>query len=174
MAEQVSSLLDTFSAEKIIHSYTYYILCTSKAKPLAVMWNTAIALCEIVLEWLCTSLRQEKPPGAELIIHRRIVDKGSWHLLPHLILGTHWWHSWVGCFPSWHKATRFPIIQLGRLEQCEWSFLFKETTTTTWLNWILNLEPFDYQADALATWLCCLTMCTHTCHVHTQYIHINT
>ena len=23
--------------------------------------------------------------------------------------GTHWFYSWVGCFPSWHQATRSPF-----------------------------------------------------------------
>jgi len=31
------------------------------------------------------------------------------HLLPQLTPGTHWCYSWVGCFPSWHQATRFHL-----------------------------------------------------------------
>ena len=49
------------------------------------------------------------------------------------------------------QATRSPIKQLGTPEQCEYSFLFKEATTPNWHNQASSLEPFDYQADALAT-----------------------
>ena len=46
------------------------------------------------------------------------------HLLPHLLPGTHWCYSWVGCFPSWH--------------QIPWN-------NTKCLEWELNLQPNYHQ-----------------------------
>ena len=48
--------------------------------------------------------------------------------------------------------------------------LFKETTTTPkWPSWESNLEPFDYQADVLTTWLCSPPPPPHThTHIHTH------
>jgi len=71
-------------------------------------------------------------------------------------------------FPSYHQVPidvtagwavsskhQIPIQQLGRLEQC---FLIKETTTIPkCLERESNLQPFNYQAGVLTTWLCCLT-----------------
>jgi len=131
--------------------------------------------CPVNKHWdACASLRnsslvQANPSGAGLVTHRRTVQVSQievaepkvpqWphtartvgHLLPQFTRGTHWW---VGCFPSY---TRSPFIQLGRLEQCEWSFLVKETTTTPkWPHRESNPQP---------TWLCCLSIiCTFNMH----------
>ena len=53
-------------------------------------------------------------------------------------------------------VTAHQVPNCIQLEQCEQSFLLKET-----LN-LQNLEPFNYQASALATWLCCLTVLVPT------------
>jgi len=66
-----------------------------------------------------------------------------------------------GLLPQLTSGHQVPIEQLGRLEQYEYSFL-------------LNLGPFDYQADALTTWLCCLHRYTHhtpTTHIHCTQTH---
>ena len=65
-----------------------------------------------------------------------------------------------GLLPQMTPGHQVPNIQLGRLEQRNDSFLLKETTPN-WHNRASNLEPFDYQADALVIWLCCLSR-THT------------
>ena len=44
--------------------------------------------------------------------------------------------------------------------------MLKETITIA--TGQLNLEPFGYQADALATWLCCLTCTRMHTHTHTH------
>ena len=69
-----------------------------------------------------------------------------------------------GLLPQLTSGHQVPIEQLGRLEQYEYSFL-------------LNLGPFDYQADALTTWLCCLHRYTHhtpTTHIHCTHRHRHT
>jgi len=86
--------------------------------------------------------------------------------------GTHWCHSWVGC---WHQATRSPFNSwVDWSNESKVSCTRKQQQTPKWLNWESNLGPFDYQADALTTWLCCLTHPLIHIHTHTPthiYIH---
>ena len=63
------------------------------------------------------------------------------------------------CFPS-KRQVPIDIAVTAQLEQCEQSFLLKETLNLQ--NQEPNLEPFNYQASALVTWLCCLTVLVST------------
>ena len=67
------------------------------------------------------------------------------------------------CFPSKRQVpidVAVTVPNCIQLEQCEQSFLLKETLNLQ--NQEPNLEPFNYQASALATWLCCLTVLVPT------------
>ena len=70
------------------------------------------------------------------------------------------------CFPSKRQVpidvavTAHQVPNCIQLEQCEQSFLLKETLNLQ--NQEPNLEPFNYQASTLATWLCCLTVLVPT------------
>ena len=67
------------------------------------------------------------------------------------------------CFPSKKQVpidvavTAHQVPNCIQLEQC---FLLKETLNLQ--NQEPNLEPLNYQASALATWLCCLTILVST------------
>ena len=44
----------------------------------------------------------------------------------------------------------------------------QQQQTSKWLSRQSNLGPFDYQAGALTTWLCCLTRIHTYTHIHTN------
>ena len=60
--------------------------------------------------------------------------------------------------------TCFPIIPL----MLQLGGLLPQLTTPTRHKQALSLEPFEYQADTLATRLCCLTTRTHLHTLHTN------
>ena len=94
------------------------------------------------------------------------------------------------CFPIYYQLpidvtagwaaslvnTRSPFIQLGGLEQCEWSFLLKETPTIPkWPQ--LGIKPTIFQLEGrFPDHLAMLAQYTHSphTHAHTSNTHTHT
>ena len=107
-----------------VHAHTkqsLWLPCRhSHTHPVNEHWDTGLYSTQVLhLEFV-----QANPPGVGLVAHKRLyvlclTDKG---------VGT----QLGGLLPQLTAGHQVSIIQLGRLEQREYSFLLKETATLKW------------------------------------------
>ena len=97
--------------------------------------------------------------------HTAKQDKDSWVFASPVYTRYPLMSQLGGLLPQLTPGHQVPIQQLGRLGKVSYTRKQQQQHQRE-----SNLEPLDYQTDALTTWLCWLT---HT-HTHHTYIHAQT